>query len=142
MAATDTYPAFNLIEQNHVGVVGVWNKQSAAYFKSVTRANTVRQNVFHDGPRSGVNFNDGMAGGELLQDNVLLNFVRESNDHGPFNSWDRQPYVYRINESDPLWEVGEGKETIPLGISPQTSSLERNLIINFNFYGPQCGCGL
>lgn len=34
--------------------VGVWNKQSAAYFKSITRANTLVDNVFHDGPRSGM----------------------------------------------------------------------------------------
>ena len=32
------------------------------YFKAVTRSNIVRGNVFHDGPRSGVNFNDGFAG--------------------------------------------------------------------------------
>jgi hypothetical protein len=56
------YPAFNLIEANHANVVGVWNKQSAAYFKSVARANTVRNNVFHDGPRSAINWNDGFAG--------------------------------------------------------------------------------
>ncbi len=33
--------------------------------QSVARANVVRNNVFHDGPRSGVNFNDGHAGGEV-----------------------------------------------------------------------------
>ena len=32
------------------------------YFKSVARANIVRDNVFHDGPRSGVNWNDGPSG--------------------------------------------------------------------------------
>ena len=52
------YPAFNHIEENHVDTVGVWGKQSAAYFKSVTRGNIVRRNVFHDGPRSGVNYSE------------------------------------------------------------------------------------
>ena len=50
------YPAFNVVQENHVDTVGVWGKQSAAYFKSVTRGNIVRRNVFHDGPRSGVNY--------------------------------------------------------------------------------------
>ena len=36
---------------------------------------------------SGVNWNDGFAGEEVLEGNMLLNFVKESNDHGPFNSW-------------------------------------------------------
>ena len=87
MAETVQYPAFNTIERNLVDTVGVWAKQSAAYFKSITRENVVRSNVFFNGPRSGVNFNDGAMGGELLEGNLLLNFVRESDDHGPFNSW-------------------------------------------------------
>ena len=51
------YPAYNTIEQNYVGNVGVWSKQTSAYYKSVTRENYLLDNVFHDGPRSGVNFN-------------------------------------------------------------------------------------
>ena len=55
------YPAYNLIEENHVDTNGVWVKQSAAYFKSVTRANVIRNNVFHDGPRSGINYNGRLS---------------------------------------------------------------------------------
>jgi hypothetical protein len=80
------YPAFNTISRNYSGNVGVWSKQTAAYYKSVARENIVEFNVFHDGPRSGVNYNDGAMGGEVLQGNMLLNYVKESNDHGPFNS--------------------------------------------------------
>ena len=76
------FPAFNVIEANHIDGVGVWTKQSAAYFKALARENVVRGNVFHDGPRSGVNFNDGAFGGERLEGNLIFNFVRESNDHG------------------------------------------------------------
>eukprot|EP01043_Picozoa_sp_COSAG02_P077590 COSAG02_NODE_17054_length_1032_cov_1.263666_2_plen_122_part_01 len=46
------------LQGNHVATVGVWVKQTAAYFKSVTRENTIRNNVFHDSPRSLVNWND------------------------------------------------------------------------------------
>ena len=45
-------------------------------------------------------------------------------------SWDRQPYVYRLNESDPNG---------PLGISPQTQTLRKNMIINLHFTKPSCG---
>eukprot|EP00040_Diaphanoeca_grandis_P044659 m.13136 g.13136 ORF g.13136 m.13136 type:complete len:937 (+) comp9607_c0_seq1:64-2874(+) len=126
----EQYPAYNTIEGNHVDTVGVWGKQTAAYFKSVTRGNVLRNNVFHDGPRSGVNFNDGFGGGEIMSGNLLLNYVKESNDHGPFNSWDRQPYVYRIDEHD---------MSSKLAISPQTHIIANNFVFNFNFHGQTCG---
>jgi hypothetical protein len=128
------YPYANVIEANHVDTVGVWGKQSAAYFKAVTRANRVRNNVFHDGPRSGINFNDGFAGGEVMEGNLLFNYVKESNDHGPFNSWDRQPYVTRKNESD----LSDGAE---LQISPDVTNIRANMIFNYNFHPHGSSCG-
>ena len=71
-------------------------------------------------------------GGELMRGNMLLNYVKESNDHGAFNSWDRQPYVYRLNESE---TDGSGE----LRISPQTQTISNNLIYNVNFNGQSCG---
>jgi hypothetical protein len=40
--------------------------------------------------RAGFNFNDGMGGGNLLDSNLIFNMVRETQDHGTFNSWNRQ----------------------------------------------------
>lgn len=56
------------MQGNHVATVGVWVKQTAAYFKSVTRENTIRNNVFHDSPRSLVNWND-----VILYHTLILN---------------------------------------------------------------------
>ena len=50
-------------------------------------------NVAFNGPRAGVNFNDGMAGGNEVHNNLIFNFVRESSDHGNENSWDRVPFL-------------------------------------------------
>jgi hypothetical protein len=72
-AASQAYPAYNTIESNHVNGVGVWGKQSAAYYKSITRSNFVRNNVFYNSPRSLVNYNDCALGGELLSGNLLFN---------------------------------------------------------------------
>lgn len=44
----------------------------------------------------GFNFNDGFGGGDEISENLLLNMVRESKDHGPWNSWDRVPYITDI----------------------------------------------
>ena len=37
--------------------------------------------VVQNGPRAGVNFNDGGPGGEVLEGNLIYNFVRETGDH-------------------------------------------------------------
>ena len=39
------FPAHNLIEANIVDTVGVYGKQTSAYFKAKSRENTVRNNV-------------------------------------------------------------------------------------------------
>ena len=36
---------------------------------------------------AGFNFNDGMGGGDILKSNIIFNMVRETQDHGTFNSW-------------------------------------------------------
>jgi hypothetical protein len=86
-------------------------------------ANVVRRNVFMTGPRAGVNFNDGSAGGEVLEQNLVFNFVRETGDHGMFNSWDRQPIVH------------DGGAAGSVALSPATHHLVKNFIMNRNWLG-------
>ena len=40
-----------------------------------------------------INLNDGAVGGNTIDSNLLFALVRETNDHGPINSWDRQPFI-------------------------------------------------
>ena len=46
-----------------------------------------------NGPRAGINWDDGFGGGNTFERNLLFNWVRETSDHGNFNSWDRLPYI-------------------------------------------------
>lgn len=116
-------PWNNLIAHNLIDTVGCYGKQTAGYFKALSRANVFRHNVLFNGPRSGVNFNDGGPGGEILEGNLVLNFVRESGDHGMFNSWDRQPYLY---DGDVEGEVL---------LAPRPHQIHGNMIFNKNFAG-------
>ena len=43
-----------------------------------------KNNVHFNGPRAGLNFNDGFGGGDEITRNLLLNTCRESSDHGPY----------------------------------------------------------
>ena len=87
-----TFPNRNLIEGNHVHNYGVYGKQVSAVFQALSANTTVRNNVMHGGPRAHINENDGMAGGSIIEGNLLFSSVRETADHGPVNSWNRMPY--------------------------------------------------
>lgn len=55
-------------------------------------------NVFFNGPRAGINANDGFGGGDEISHNLVFSTCRESGDHGPFNSWDRQPFLTTVRD--------------------------------------------
>ena len=71
---------------NVVTDIGVWQKQSSMWFQATTARSLIKGNVHFNGPRAGINVNDGMGGGDEITENLLLNTCRESGDHGPFNS--------------------------------------------------------
>eukprot|EP01065_Artemidia_motanka_P001869 TRINITY_DN10870_c0_g4_i2.p1 TRINITY_DN10870_c0_g4~~TRINITY_DN10870_c0_g4_i2.p1 ORF type:complete len:847 (+),score=296.66 TRINITY_DN10870_c0_g4_i2:46-2541(+) len=95
-----TYPNKNTVARNHMHEYGVYGKQTSCFFQSISANTTLAENVCYNGPRAGVNFNDGFGGGNLMTKNLLFNHVRETGDHGPFNSWDRQPYLTRSGVDD------------------------------------------
>jgi hypothetical protein len=78
-------PRYNLIDYNFASEVGVWEKQSSLYMQAKTSDSLLFANVGFNGPRAGVNFNDGFGGNSTLWKNLVFNFCRESGDHGPFN---------------------------------------------------------
>ena len=86
------FPSDNVIEANHVHNIGIYGKQVACYHQTIACHNVLRGNVCYDGPRAAINFNDGMGGGNTVEGNLIFNMVRETDDHGPFNSWSRIPF--------------------------------------------------
>ena len=60
---------------------------------------------------------DGFGGGDDISGNLLLNAVRESSDHGPWNSWSRVPYITEIR--------APGKPSI----IPATRAIHGNLVL-------------
>ncbi len=51
-----------------------------------------------------------------MRGNLIANCVRESGDHGPFNSWDRLPYI----------TTASGKPSV----IPLVRQIEANLIVS------------
>ena len=62
----------------------------------------------------------GFGGGDEIVGNLLLNCVRESADHGPWNSWSRVPYITNLRTGRP-------------SIIPATRHIHHNFIFA-NYY--------
>lgn len=102
----------NLMHDN-----GVFGKQSAAYFQSLACQTEFHGNVLFNGPRDGLNFNDNFGGGNILNNNLAFNMRRETQDCGPFNFFDRLPYITKLYDGHSL------------SIMPAMSYISRNFII-------------
>jgi len=95
------HPRYNMILRNSAREVGLYEKQSSFYIHAKTAQATISGNVFFNGPRAGINFNDGFGGGDEISHNLVFSTCRESGDHGPYNSWDRQPFLTTVRTGEP-----------------------------------------
>ena len=93
--STDTYPLDTVIVGNHIHEVGVTGKQTAALFSATSGRTTFSKNVAYNGPRAGINLNDAFIHGHTISENLLFNWVRETQDHGPINTWNRAAYMFK-----------------------------------------------
>lgn len=89
---TDEYPERIVIRNNYMFNMGRFEKQSAGVNISMSQSVLVQHNTIHRSPRSGININDGTFGGHTIEYNDVFDCVRESGDHGPFNSWGRDRF--------------------------------------------------
>ena len=110
-------PRGTVITGNLMHEIGIFGKQTAGYVQSLACQTNFTGNVIFNGPRAGINFNDGFGGGNLVKNNLIFNMVRETGDHGDFNSWDRQPYLTEVKNGTP-------------SLTPAQSNMTRNFFIN------------
>ena len=80
------HPQGNLIADNLIHEIGHFQKQVSCYFQAQTQGSTLSRNICFNGPRAGINFNDGGGGADLLEANLVFNMVRETQDHGACDS--------------------------------------------------------
>jgi len=99
------FPRYAQIVSNLFREIGVWEKQSSAFFQAKGAESLIKHNVVFNLARAGINFNDGFGGGDNITENVLFNTCRESSDHGPINSWDRQPFLTTIRNGTATTEM-------------------------------------
>jgi hypothetical protein len=93
-ATRQQFPLATRIEGNVMRELGIYQKQSSAVGHTLAANSVIQNNIIFNTARAGINFNEFMGGGDAVLRNVLWNTCRESGDHGPINSWDRQQYWY------------------------------------------------
>lgn len=89
---TNNYPANCKVNDNLVFDIGLTEKQSAGIELSMCQSIIVSHNSIYDVPRAGINISEGTWGGHVIEYNDVFNTVKESGDHGSFNSWGRDRY--------------------------------------------------
>jgi len=70
-------PRGTVIARNYFHELGIMQKQSSAVFQAECGLSSIEHNIFINGPRSAINFNDGSMGGSNLTANLWANFCRE-----------------------------------------------------------------
>jgi hypothetical protein len=97
VGSTDGIDGFNMASQPVNTIIfheiGIYIKQTAPVFITMSRSVCVIGNLMFNMPRAAININDGFYGNHTISWNVIFNAVRETKDHGPINTWDRQPYL-------------------------------------------------
>lgn len=99
-------PRSTLVARNYVREIGIIQKQSSMWFQAKSCQNTIVDNVVFNGPRAAINLNDGFGGANVISNNLIFNQCRESGDHGPINSWDRQPFITDVAYGTPSYDAG------------------------------------
>jgi hypothetical protein len=115
-------PANTLITGNVFSELGVEVKQAGGLYSAISANHTVTENIFYNLPRAAININDGAHGGHHISRNLFVNAVRETQDHGALNTWDRQPYIQ-------TW----AGEQVPPVLLPAESHISSNFFINNYF---------
>lgn len=80
-------PRFTNVLYNFVHELGIYQKQSSPWFQAKSCQTLLKGNIMFNGPRAGINFNDGFGGANEITENLLFNQCRESSDHGPFSNF-------------------------------------------------------
>ncbi len=86
------YPADCTVKDCLIERVGGIEKQSAGIEISMAFRIHVDHCTIHDVPRSGINIGDGCWGGHVIENCDVFDTVKETGDHGSFNSWGRDRY--------------------------------------------------
>lgn len=89
---TADYPVRCRVHDCLLSLNGRFEKQTAGVNISMASEITVSHASIYDVPRAGINICDGAFGGHVIEHCDVFDTVKETGDHGSFNSWGRDRF--------------------------------------------------
>lgn len=89
---SDNFPRDCFVRDCLITRTGRVEKQTAGVTIDIASRITVRDCTIADLPRAGINIGEGAFGGHRLEGNDVFDTVKETGDHGSFNSWGRDRF--------------------------------------------------
>lgn len=96
------YPKRCTVENCLIEHVGVVEKQATGVEISMSYGISVINTSIYDASRAGINISEGTFGGHLIDGCDVFDTVKETGDHGSFNSWgrDRFWHLYDLAQNE------------------------------------------
>lgn len=128
-AKNENYPKEIEIEECLFEWLGATDLQSAGVCVSLAHGVTIQHCTVRHMPRSGINICENAFGGHKILNNDIYDCVRETGDHGPFNSWGRDRF-WSLKGFETTGKYGKLKKPYAL-----YDMVERNEIIGNRVMG-------
>ena len=129
---SENRPRKCIVSNNVIHDIGVFGKQTAGVFTALCEDIKISHNHIHNTPRAAICLNDGLHGGHVIEYNDIHDTVRETGDHGPFNSWGREPY----------WCHSQGHGPVSHPAGNVARYVKKQTVIRFNKFVDQKGWGI
>jgi len=122
---TGNYPSGCVVDDCLVYLTGRVEKQTAGVQISMSRNIAVRHCSIYDVPRAGINISDGTWGGHLIEFCDVFDTVKETGDHGSFNSWGRDRY-WGLKDIDLNTVTTGANRNLPLADAVEPTVIRNN----------------
>lgn len=119
---SENYPKNCIVEDCLIQEVGLIEKQATGVEISMSYGITVKNCTICRTSRAGINISEGTFGGHRIEGCDIFDTVRETGDHGSFNSWGR----------DRFWNLG-GVDKENVGQYAVLDMLDANTIVRNRF---------
>ncbi|CAD7945190.1 unnamed protein product [Amoebophrya sp. A120] len=145
-ATRNSVPVDTKITNNVIFNVGFHTKHASGIFQAVSAKSVVRQNVLFNAPRTLINHEDNAIGGSVLEQNLLANAVRETEQIGVYNTFGRvflnyEPKEFGFLSSSSTSTGANGEESNLFAYDaesgptpvPMRSLVRNNFVFNGNY---------